>query len=406
MPDLPTYDLVLAGGRVIDPANNIDGTHDVAIKDGLVAAVAKKLPPHRATKTVDVSGSIVTPGIIDMHVHNFQWVTGHALNPDDMGVHSGVTTAVSMGDTGSLTLRGYKQYVAGPAKTHLLCVPCVMGAGFMNPTPDPHFFHPDTVDIDANLKLAREEPEIVRGWKAHGDEGCLSRFGTKVIELARRICDESGLPLYLHTGLLVSVVEETRPGPKKVIDLILPWLRPGDILAHPFAHYPDGLLAGREEVPPQLREVLASGVLLDLGRGHHLSIDIARRMIPQGIMPDIISSDVHGTFGRFNDASTLDYSLFGTLSLFMGLGIRLEELIPRVTIAPASWLRMEDRIGTLTPGSWGDVSVFDALEGRWVFRDRLGDSVTSKTKLVPRLVVRRGQTIVPEGTLLTDLKAA
>jgi dihydroorotase len=137
MPDLPTYDLVLTSGRVIDPANNIDGRHDVAIKNGLVAAVAKKLPPHRAAKSVDCSGSIVTPGIIDMHVHNFQWVTGHALNPDDMGVHSGVTTAVSMGDTGSLTLRGYKQYVAGTAKTHLLCVPCVMGAGFMNPTPDP-----------------------------------------------------------------------------------------------------------------------------------------------------------------------------------------------------------------------------------------------------------------------------
>src|SRR5207244_11376553 len=133
---------------------------------------------------------------------------------------------------------------------------------------------------------------------------------------------------------------------------------------------------------------------------------LRRRIIPQGISPEIISSDGHGTFGRFNDASTLDYSLFGTLSLFMGLGICLEELIPRVTIAPARWLRMEDRIGTLTPGSWGDVSVFDALEGRWEFRDRLGESVTSKTKLVPRLVVRRGQTIVPEGTLLTDLKAA
>lgn len=400
------FDLVLKGGRVIDPANGIDGPHDVAIKNGLIAAVAKTLPPHGARKSVDVRGSIVTPGIIDMHVHNFQWVTGHALNPDDLGVYSGVTTAVSMGDTGSLTLRGYKHYVAATAKTHLVCVPCVMGAGFMNPTPDPHFFHPDTVDVESNLKMAREEPEIVRGWKAHGDEGCLSRFGTRVLELAREICDRSGLPLYLHTGLLVSVVEETRPGPKKVIDLILPWLRPGDVLAHPFAHYPDGLLSGREEVPPQLRECLDSGVLLDLGRGHHLSIDIARRMIPKGIMPDIISSDVHGTFGRFNDASTLDYSLFGTLSLFLALGIPLEDLIPRVTLTPARWLRMEDRIGTLTPGSWGDVTVFDSIAGRWVFRDRLGDSVTGKDKLVPKLVVRRGETIEPNMQLLGDLKAA
>ena len=400
------YDLVLKGGRVVDPAQKMDGVADVAIRNGRIAAVAATLPPHRASRIENVSGSVVMPGVIDMHVHNFQWVTGHALNPDQLGVHSGATTTVSMGDTGSLTLRGFKHYVVPQAKTHLLCVPCVMGAGFMSPTPDPHFFHPDTVDIDANIKLAKEEPDIVRGFKAHGDEGCLSRFGTSVIEKARRICDETGLPLYLHTGLLVSIVEATRPGPKQVIDLILPWLRPGDILAHPFALYPDGLLTGRDEVPPQLREALARGVLLDLGRGHHLSIDIARKMMPQGIIPDIISSDVHGTFGKFNDATTLDYSLFGTLSLFLALGMSLTDLIERVTVAPARWLRMQDRIGTLAPGAWGDVTVFDVVPGKWVFRDRLRASVVGKEKLVPKLVVRLGELIRPEGALLKDLEAA
>ena len=400
------YDLVLKGGRVVDAAQKMDGVADVAIRNGRIAAVAATLPPHRAAATENVSGSVVVPGVIDMHVHNFEWVTGHALNPDQLGVHSGATTTVSMGDTGSLTLRGFKHYLVPQAKTHLLCVPCVMGAGFMSPTPDPHFFHPDTVDIDANIKLAKEEPDIVRGFKAHGDEGCLSRFGTAVIEKARRICDETGLPLYLHTGLLVSVVEATRPGPKQVIDLILPWLRPGDILAHPFALYPDGLLSGRDEVPPQLRDALDRGVLLDLGRGHHLSIDIARKMMPQGIIPDIISSDVHGTFGKFNDASTLDYSLFGTLSLFLALGMSLTDLIERVTVAPARWLRMQDKIGTLAPGAWGDVTVFDVVPGKWVFRDRLRASVVGKEKLVPKLVVRLGELIRPEGALLKDLEAA
>jgi dihydroorotase len=400
------YDLVLKGGRVVDPAQRMDGVADVAIRNGRVAAVAAKLPPHRAARTENVAGSVVVPGVIDMHVHNFQWVTGHALNADELGVHSGATTTVSMGDTGSLTLRGFKHYVAAQSKTHLLCVPTVMGAGFMNPTPDPHFFHPDTVDIDANIKLAREEPEIVRGFKAHGDEGCLSRFGTAVIEKARKICDETGLPLYLHTGLLVSIVEATRPGPKQVIDIILPWLKAGDILAHPFALYPDGLLTGRDEVPPQLRDALDRGVLLDLGRGHHLSIDIARKMMPKGIIPDIISSDVHGTFGKFNDATTLDYSLFGTLSLFLALGMTLNELIERVTVAPARWLRMQDRIGTLAPGAWGDVTVFDIVPGTWVFKDRLRASVTGKEKLVPKLVVRLGEVIRPEGSLLRDLEAA
>jgi dihydroorotase len=400
------YDLVLKGGRVIDPSRGFDAVADVALRDGKVACVAETLPPHRARRTEGVAGSVVVPGVIDMHVHNFQWVTGHALNPDELGVHSGATTTVSMGDTGSLTLRGFKHYVVPQAKTHLLCVPCVMGAGFMNPTPDPHFFHPDTVDIEANIKLAKEEPEIVRGFKAHGDEGCLSRFGTAVIEKARRICDETGLPLYLHTGLLVSIVEATRPGPKKVIDIILPWLRAGDVLAHPFALYPDGLLSGRDEVPPQLREALDRGVLLDLGRGHHLSIDIARKMMPKGIIPDIISSDVHGTFGKFNDASTLDYSLFGTMSLFLALGMSLGDVIARVTAAPARWLRMEDRIGTLAPGAWGDVTVFDVVPGRWVFTDRLRASIVGKEKLVPKLVVRLGEVIRPDGRLLRDLEAA
>lgn len=400
------FDLVLKGGRVIDPHNGRFGRADVAVSGGLIAAVGRVLPPHRAKRTLDVSGKIVTPGLIDLHVHNFEFVTGHALNPDQLGIHSGCTTTVSMGDTGSLTVRGFKHYLVPRAKTHLLCVPCVMGSGFMNPTPDPHYFHPDTVDIDANIKLAKEEPEIVRAWKAHGDEGCLSRFGTAVLEKARHICDATGLPLYLHTGLLVSIVEASRPGPKRVIDIILPWLRPGDILAHPFAHYPDGLLSGRDDVPAQLRDALKSGVLLDLGRGHHLSIDIARKMLPQGIMPDIISSDVHGTFGKFNDASGLDYSLFGTLSLFLALGIPLEDLIPRVTIAPAKWLRMEDKIGTLSPGSWADITVMDSLPGRWTFRDQIGGSVVGEQKLVPEWVVRAGEVIKPEGTLLRDLHAA
>lgn len=111
--ELQRYDLVIKGGRVVDPANAVDGAYQVAIKDGLVAAVAKELSPHVAVRTLDAAGAVVAPGIIDMHVHNFQWVTGHALNPDELGVHSGVTNLADV------TLMAERMHAVGWTKREI-----------------------------------------------------------------------------------------------------------------------------------------------------------------------------------------------------------------------------------------------------------------------------------------------
>lgn len=403
------YDLVLRGGRVIDPANGLDGTYDIAVRNGRIAAVAKTLPPHEARSTVDVSSSIVAPGFIDLHVHCNEWISPLALNADDLGVDAGITTAVSMGDTGAYTVSAFTHYIAANAKTHLLCFPCVMNHGINFATCYPEYFHPDTINVKTSVRIAIENPQMVRGFKVHGDEGCLSNFGTRSIAKAREICDETKLPLYMHTGTLVNLKRDTAPDPKKVIDMILPFMKPGDILAHPYAFYRDCMIADREEPPASLKAALAEGVLLDLGRGHHLSFDIARRMIPKGIIPHTLSSDAHGTYDgtdRIHDDKGLNYSLFGTVSIFRALGLDLSDVVSRVTINPARILRMEEEIGTLTPQSRADITVFDSVPGKFVFTDGLKKTIDATEKLVPRFVVREGKLIESQGRLLRDLHAA
>jgi dihydroorotase len=405
------YDLVLRGGRVIDPANAVDGKYDVAIRNGRIAAVAKELPPHEARKVLDVTGSIVAPGFIDLHVHSNEWISPLALNPDDLGVDVGVTTGVNMGDTGAYTVLAFKHYVAAKAKTHLVCFPAVMNHGINFATCYPQYFHPDTINVKASVLAAKENPQLVRGFKVHGDEGCLSHFGTRSIEKAREICDQAKLPLYMHTGTLVPIKRDTAPEPKKVIDIILPWMKPGDVLAHPYAFYRDCMIADREEIPDSLRVALDNGLLLDLGRGHHLSFDIARRMIPKGLIPHTISSDAHGTYTTdgtdlVHDDKGLTYSLFGTLSVFLALGLELGDIVSRVTINPAKILRMEEEIGTLGLHTRADVTIFDLVSEKITFRDGLKKTLEGTQKMMPRWVLRDGEMIKCEGRLLRDLQAA
>ena len=111
------YDLVMTGGRVVDPASGRDGAGEVAVSGGRIAAIAETLPPHRATKTVDAKGRIVCPGLIDLHVHVYEWVTNFGLPPDDAGVHSGATTIVDQGSAGPWTVGGFKAFIADPAET-------------------------------------------------------------------------------------------------------------------------------------------------------------------------------------------------------------------------------------------------------------------------------------------------
>ena len=404
---LEQYDLVLKGGRVIDPSQCLNGYYDVAVRDRKIAAIAQSLPPHQSQQTVDVSGQLICPGLIDLHVHVYEWVTDYGIWADDVGINAGVTTVVDQGSCGPLTFLGFKVNGISAAKTDVRCFPSVNLAGALKGgMGSPALHGPDMVDVKALIQLAAQNPELVRGFKVHGESGALSRWGTKVLQLAREAASAANLPLYVHTGQLFAVVKENRPRPDQVIDLVLPFMRAGDLLTHCYSCREDGLMGKRTQPGHSLLTALEKGILLDLGYGINFSFDIARRLIDQGILPFTISSDVHGDFTTPHSDATLDYSLCGALSKLIALGMELEDVIARATINPARVLQAEAEIGTLQPGSRADITVLDLLKGDWLFKDALGQPLTAQQRLLPAWVVRAGELISPHRHLLRDVVAA
>ena len=402
----PIYDLVLTGGRVCDPANGVDKVCDVAIAGDRIAALGDSLAAQ-ARRAIDVTGKIVTPGWVDLHTHVFEWMTTFGLPPDDVGVNSGVTTAVDQGGAGAYTIPAFKHYIADRARTDIRCFPSINAAGTLRGgLAGPILHTPDIVDVNLLVVEAEKHPKLVRGFgEIHGESGAWSRWGFAVVEQARAASDRTGLPLYFHTGELFEVDEANRPDSRSLLPQVLAIARPGDILAHVYSAQHDGVLGTDERPSPLLAEAVASGLLLDIGFGINFSYATARRMIAAGIWPDIISSDVHGRFDAMHDDTMLDYSLAGAFARLVALGMPFGDALAAVTVTPARVLREEAEIGTLSIGSRADVTVLEERIESWPFCDSQPEVLMAERRWLPHLVLRAGEPIVPTLRLLRDVVA-
>ncbi len=183
-----TFDLLIRGGRVIDPARKLDGSLDVAVKDGRIAAVAANIPASGADRVLDASGKLVLPGLIDTHAHVFQYVTGRfGLEADMCGVRSGVTTLIDQGGPSCMTLPAFREFVVNAKKTRVLTFLSTYLVGGLEGHYFPALYKPDCVDVDATVRAARENADIVRGFKAHAEIGGFERWGVEVMKLAAEI---------------------------------------------------------------------------------------------------------------------------------------------------------------------------------------------------------------------------
>ncbi len=403
----PRYDLVVAGSDVVDPASGFRGPAEIAVADGRIAAFARRLPPHEATRRFDAGDRLVCPGLIDLHVHVYEWVTNFGLPPDEAGVHSGATTIVDQGSAGAWTLGGFKAYVADPALTDVRCFVSANLAGALKGGMEGTLLHnPAMMRIEEIVRAAAAYPRLVKGIKSHGESGGLSHWGLEVLEMAVAAGRASDLPLYVHTGELFPVDERARPAPETVLERVVPILPAGTTLAHVYSCMPDGIVGDARSVPPIVFDALRRGLHFDVGHGVNFSYRIARRMIAEGVLPNTISSDLHADFNGYHDDSPLDYSLCGAMTKLVALGMTLEEVIARTTVHPARILGEEDRIGTLAVGSIADITVLDRAVGAWALADSTGEEIAVQERLIPALVVREGREIVPSLRLLRDLRPA
>ncbi|HVY15814.1 MAG TPA: amidohydrolase/deacetylase family metallohydrolase [Rhodopila sp.] len=422
------YDIVLKGGRVIDPATDTDAILDVAVADGKIAAVGPDLAAGPKTTVTDVKGMVVTPGLIDTHAHIYEHVTGDfGLNADLVGVRGGVTTVVDQGGASALTFAGFKQFVAAPAQSRVLAFISTYLAGGLLGHKYVDLYGPTGINVAAIVKTARENLDLVKGIKAHAEPGGFSRWGIEALKMAKQASRELGLPVYVHLGTLWPQKEGTSVDPQTIIEQVVPLLDAGDVLAHPFTRYPSGFVSADGTIHPLVHEALAKGVTIDVGRGAHFSFDNARAVIGAGILPTTLGADLHGYNikfpdggrwyrGMFTDTEEMEppedaslpfstpYGIHHTMSELMALGVPLPKVVAMATSNAAKLLRMEDTIGALKPGMDADVSIFRVLEGEWTLRDSNGVAVVTHQLLHPENVVRAGKVVTADSPLLPDLQ--
>ncbi len=265
------YDLVLRGGRVVCPASGIDGIRDVAVRDGRIAAVEETILPSSAAEVIDVSGKIVLPGMIDTHAHVYQYVTGRfGLNPDMVGVRSGVTTVV-------WTRRPVLHDPAGLPPLHRRasarrrrCSPSSRPTSWAAWRGHfyPNLYSPDGVDIDATVKSATENRDLVRGIKGHAEIGGFARWASRSWRWPPR---SAAGPTCRSTCISASSGACRNPAPTARTPThrraVIPLLRPGDVLAHPFTRHPGGFINEQGEVHHIIRRAMDAGLKVDVGHG-------------------------------------------------------------------------------------------------------------------------------------------
>jgi dihydroorotase len=376
------YDLVLKGGRVVDPSSKLDGVLDVAVEKGTIARVAAGIAPTEAARVIEVGGKIVTPGLIDLHAHVFEGFNRTGVNPDLAGVLAGVTTIVDAGSAGAATFGGWRHILPN---CHTEIVPflhiCQTGLATL-----PDIIAESSVNLTDTVRVASENKGLIHGIKARMVSPALEIMGMEMPRLAKRAAREAGIKLMVHIG-----DTEKRYDPK-VIHPLLSLLEPGDILTHYFTPNPGGVLDGNGKLVPEAREASARGVWFDTAHGRmNFSFDVGRKIIDQGLMPHCISTDLTVP-GRMNTV----HSMTEIMTRFLGLGFTLPQVVTMSTENPARAIGAQDRIGSLAVGRQADISVLDLKDGDWVVYDILGSGLRVDKAFAPHLTVKKGRVFTPD----------
>lgn len=372
-----SYDLILAGGRVIDPSQGLDAVADVAFAGGRVAAVAPQLAAAGAERR-DVTGSIVVPGLIDLHTHVYVHGTSLGIDPDAYGRASGVTTAVDTGSAGPGNFAGFRKHVIERAAVRILAYLHVSHAGIYAFSPRVMVGESEELrlmnPIEA-VQVAEANRDVIVGIKVRVGRHASGASGLAPLRIALEVAAEAGLPLMAH-------IDHPPPSYEQVLEL----LRPGDILTHAFRPFPNAPITREGRVKPALREARARGVRFDIGHGMgSFAFRTARAMLAEGFLPDTISSDVHALciHGPAFDQLT-------TLSKFLCLGLPLDEVI-RASTANAAAALGRPELGSLRPGSVGDATVLSLVEGSFDYVDVVGERLVGDRRLVAEAVVLGGR---------------
>lgn len=377
-------DLLLKNGTLLDPSKGLHGAGDLAICG---TAIEKILPPGEETqadRTIDVSGMLVLPGFIDLHVHVFSGVSHYGVDVDPTCLGRGVTTALDAGSAGAATFPGFRKYVIDVCQTRLFAMLNISAMGLVaGAETDVGLGELEDLrycNVKSATKMIEAHRDKILGVKIRLSDNLAAGGKNEMQALlrAREACDAVGLPLMIHTPLSSLTMAQ-----------ILNELRPGDVLTHSFHGHRCGIMDADMKVLPEVRKKVEEGLLLDIGHGSgSFTFEVARAAMQQGVLPHTISSDLH----TYNVNGPV-FDLVSTINKFLHLGMELDEALRRVTEIPARFLHMSDEIGTLTAGAAADLVVAELMEGEFPWIDAFGNMEIGELKLEPRYIFRAGKEV-------------
>jgi len=378
------FNIVIKNGHVIDPKNNLDAVMDIAITNGRIAAVSKNIDAKGAGQVVDAAGLYVTPGLIDIHSHNFFGVEPDhayengfsALPPDGFTFRNGVTTVVDCGSSGWRTFPTFKAQTIDNSQTRVLAFINIVGEG-MRPA-----YEQNANDMDPKMSalVAKRYSAFVVGFKVAHYEGHEWTPVDRAVEAGRLA---GNIPVIVDFG-------GSTP-PLSIEELFMKHLRPGDIFTHCF-----GQLAGREfivdtvikKVKPFVYEARKRGIVFDVGYGGiSFAYSQAIPAVREGFYPNSISTDIH--IGSMNNAMK---DMLTTMSKFLAMGMDLKSVITAGTWNPAKEIKREE-LGNLSVGAEADVAVLGIREGKFGLFDYTGLKIPATKRLECELTIRAGKIV-------------
>jgi len=378
-PAEPKYDLLLKGGRVVDPRNGLSAVRDVAIVDGRIAAVAAGINPADAFKVVDVSGFYVTPGIIDIHTHVYtgtgergSYAGDNSVYPDGFTFRVGVTTVADTGGAGWRNFEDFRQRVIERSKTRVLAFLNIVGNGMRGGD-----YEQDLSDMEAKptAETALLHKDLIVGVKtAHyaGPEWT-------PVERAVEAGSLANIPVMVDFG-------NNRPE-RPLSELVTRKLRPGDIYTHVYSGL-RGEQTDSGKVNPALWQARKRGVIFDVGHGGGSFLwRIAVPALKEGFLPDSISTDLH--IGSMNSGMK---DILNVMDKFLAMGMSLEDVILRSTWNPAREIKREE-LGHLSVGALADIAVLRLENGSFGFVDMYGARLRGTRKLICELTIKGGKVV-------------
>jgi dihydroorotase len=370
-------DLILKGGRVLDPSRNFDGVADIAFADGKVAAVGPDLPVPSGAIVRNVAGKVVTPGLIDLHTHVYWGGTSLGVDAAEVARLSGTTTFIDAGSAGPGIFHGFRKHVIEPSPVRILAYLNISYPGifaFSGPVMVGECSDIRLLDSRECVRVAAANRDLIVGIKVRVGRSASGSSGVAPLDMALDVAEEVGMPVMCHLD---------NPPPSRLE--VVSRLRPGDVLTHCFRPFPNAPIRPDGLVREEIDEARRRGVIFDIGHGGgSFGFATTRGMLAAGFAPDVISSDVH-TLSIDGPA----YDLLDCMSKFLCLGMDFGEIVRSATATPARAVGRPE-LGTLAPGSPGDATVIEIVEGRFSYRDVLGERIEGGQRLMNRGLVVAG----------------